>query len=226
MPQKLVMSFDTPPTETPPRADVAVIAPIDPSTARPRNSGGAVAAVWSRICAVFLRLTRWRIEGDWPPDRKLVVIAAPHTSNMDGVYMLAAAGYFRVKLRWMGKKELTQGPLGGFIRWLGCVPIDRSANNDVVRQMAEEFGAREDLILAVPPEGTRAKTRGWKSGFYHIAREANVPLLLSVLDYGTRTMRLAALVSPSGDYEADFPLIREFYKDAKGLREGDFSVER
>ncbi len=220
------MSLDTPPPVLKAGATAPDIAPIDPATARPRNAGGAVAAVWSAFCGVFLRLAGWRIEGDWPPDRRLVVIAAPHTSNMDGVYMLAAAGYFRVKLRWMGKKELTEGPLGGFVSWLGCVPIDRSANNDIVRQMADEFAVREDLILAVPPEGTRAKTRAWKSGFYHIAREAGVPLLLSVLDYGTRTIRLAALVTPSGDYEADFPLIREFYKDARGLREGDFSVER
>ncbi|MFN3463109.1 MAG: 1-acyl-sn-glycerol-3-phosphate acyltransferase [Terricaulis sp.] len=166
------------------------------------------------------------MRGDWPALDKAVLVAAPHTSNWDGVNMLATAGFYRVKLRWMGKKSLTQGPFGWLIKWLGCVPIDRSGANDVVRAMADAFAAAPRLILAIPPEGTRSPTREWKTGFYHIARAANVPLILSVLDYSTKTASLAAIVMPSGDYEADLRVIQSYYANATGKHADKFTITR
>lgn len=194
----------------------AINIPINQATARPAPSTGWLADLARLICAAYLRLTGWRVCGDWPDLGKAVLVAAPHTSNWDGVNMLATAGFYRVKLRWMGKKSLTQGPFGWLIKWLGCVPIDRSAANDVVRAMADAFAAEERMILAVPPEGTRSAVREWKTGFYHIARAAGVPLILSVLDYGSKTVRLAAVITPSGNYEADLPIIQSHYANAVG----------
>ena len=145
-----------------------------------------------------------------------VLVAAPHTSNWNGINMLATAGYYRVKLRWMGKKSLTTGPFGWLIKWLGCVPIDRSAANDVVKTMADAFAAETTMVLAIPPEGTRSRVNEWKSGFYHIAVAASVPIVLSVLDYKRKTMSIAAVVHPSGDYDADLPVIRGYYADTVG----------
>lgn len=163
------------------------------------------------------------MQGDWPRDiRKMVLLAAPHTSNWDGINMLAAAGYYRVKLAWMGKKSLTTGPLGGVVKWLGCVPIDRSASHDVVAQMSEAFGGVDSLVLAIPPEGTRKYTDTWRTGFYHIAVAAKVPIVLSVLDYGTKTIRLAGIVHPTGDYDADLPLIQTSYAAAEGRAPENF----
>ena len=173
-------------------------------------------------CAAYLRLAGWKVRGDWPDLGKAVLVAAPHTSNWDGLNMLATAGFYRVKLRWMGKRALTRGPFGWLIKWLGCVPIDRSGANDAVRAMADAFAAEERMILAVPPEGTRSAVREWKTGFYHIARTAGVPLILSVLDYGSKTVSLAAIVRPSGDYEADLPVIQSHYANAVGLRPEKF----
>jgi 1-acyl-sn-glycerol-3-phosphate acyltransferase len=154
---------------------------------------------------------------------KAVLVAAPHTSNWDGLNMLAAAGHYRVKLRWMGKASLTRGPFGWLIRALGCVPIDRSQSNDVVRVMADAFGASERMLLAIPPEGTRSAVREWKSGFYHIAVAARVPILLTVLDYGTKRIRLVAVVHPSGDYEADLAVFRSQYAGAVGKNREKFA---
>ena len=151
-----------------------------------------------------------------------MLVAAPHTSNWDGLNMLAAAGYYRVKLRWMGKASLTRGPFGWLIKALGCVPIDRSQSNDVVRAMADAFGGSQRMLLAIPPEGTRSAVREWKSGFYHIAVAAGVPILLTVLDYGSRTVSLAAVVYPSGDYDADLAIIRGHYANAKGKNRSKF----
>lgn len=200
--------------------------PIDQATARPARATGLLAAVTRAVCTSYLQLAGWKVRGDWPSLDKAVLVAAPHTSNWDGINMLATAGFYRVKLRWMGKKSLTQGPFGGLIKWLGCVPIDRSAANDVVRSMAEAFAATQQMILAIPPEGTRSSVREWKTGFYHIARAAKVPLILSVLDYGTKTVSLAAVVHPSGDYDADLAIIQSYYANAAGKRRNQFAITR
>lgn len=192
------------------------------ATARPAPFRGVFSEAVRWLSAAYLRATGWTMQGDWPALDKMVLVAAPHTSNWDGINMLAAAGYYRVRLRWMGKKSLTQGPFGWIIRLLGCVPIDRSESHDVVKTMADRFAAEEQMVLAVPPEGTRSAARTWKSGFYHIAVAAGAPILVTVLDYGAKTMRLAALVSPSGDYDADLPLIREHYKNVVGKHPAKF----
>jgi len=202
--------------------NAARVEPIDQSSARPARFRGPFSEVVRWLGGGFLALAGWKIRGSFPALDKAVLIAAPHTSNWDGIYMLATAAYFRVKLRWMGKKSLTTGPFGGIVKWLGCVPIDRSAANDVVKSMSDAFASEARMILAIPPEGTRSATREWKTGFYHIARAAGVPLILSVLDYGTKTISLAAVVHPSGDYDTDLPIIRGFYANAKGKHRDKF----
>ena len=181
--------------------------------------------IWRQVSALLLTIGGWKVEGDWPDADKAVLVAAPHTSNWDGLWMLAAAGYYRVKLRWMGKRSLVKPPFGWFVKWLGCVPVDRKAAADMVEQMSDAFSQSDRLILAVAPEGTRSATLQWKSGFYRIATGAGVPLLITVLDYGTRTIRIRGLFKPSGDYERDLPLIQAYYADARGLHEDKFTVE-
>ena len=161
--------------------------------------------------------------GTWPDEPKLVLVAAPHTSNWDGINMLAAAGYFRASIQWMGKKELTTGPFGGIVKWLGCVPIDRASANDVVAQMTQAFSERSTLILAVPPEGTRSKTKKWKTGFYHIAHAAKVPIMMTVLDYGTKSIRVSGVLKTSGDYDHDMMYVKPHYEGAKGKFDEKFT---
>lgn len=197
---------------------------LSPESAKPAWFRGMFSELVRWISAAYLKLAGWTIHGDWPAIEKVVLVAAPHTSNWDGINMLAAAGYYRVRLRWMGKKSLTQGPFGWVIRWLGCVPIDRSASNDVVSAMAQAFAASADMVLAIPPEGTRSAVREWKSGFYHIAVAAGVPIVLSVLDYGKKQVRLAAIIYPSGNYEADLPVIQAHYADAVGKHPAKFAI--
>lgn len=179
-----------------------------------------------RALLAFYRSRGWTAQGTPPADRRFVLIAAPHTSNWDGINMLATAGFYRVSLKWMGKQELTAGPLGGIVRWLGCVPVDRKGGTDLVAQMAAAFAAVPRMVLAIPPEGTRAAVNEWKTGFYHIALAAGAPLVISVLDYGTRTIRISGSLVPSGDYTADLALIKSHYDGATGLRGGKFLLER
>jgi len=193
-------------------------------TAEPRPFRGILFELYRWICISFLKLGRWKIEGDWPPERKFVLIAAPHTANLDGILMLAAAGYFRVRVRWMGKKSLTTGPLGWLVKFAGCIPIDRSSKNDVVEQMRRAFDQATDLFVLIPPEGTRSRTEVWKSGFYHIANNAGVPIVMGVLNYGTRTIRISGILQPTGDYEQDLAVIKQHYVDAVAKYPENFSL--
>tara|TARA_R110002124_G_scaffold253204_2_gene418600 strand:+ start:304 stop:855 length:552 start_codon:yes stop_codon:yes gene_type:complete len=163
-----------------------------------------------------LTLSGWTVRGEWPELDKAVAIVAPHTSNWDGPILLAAAGYLRVKPKWLGKASLANGPFGGLLRWLGCIPIDRSAGGDVVRTVSEAFAAHDRMILGLAPEGTRSLTPEWKSGFYRMACAAGVPIILGVIDYRTRTVSLAAVIHPTGDYAVDLVRIQSHYRDAVG----------
>jgi 1-acyl-sn-glycerol-3-phosphate acyltransferase len=125
--------------------------------------------------------------------------------------MLACGFLLRAKLFWMTKESVFRWPFGGFLRWLGGIPIDRSQANGMVGQCIETFARHDRLILAVPPEGTRKKVRAWKTGFYHIAVGANVPIALGYLDYGRRRGGVARLFQPTGDFAADIVEIQAFY---------------
>ena len=196
----------------------------DLSTARPLPSRGFGMEIWHWLGSGFLALGGWQVAGDWPDDAKMVITAGPHTSNWDGIWMIAAAARWRARLRYMGKKSLTQGPLGGIVKWTGCIPIDRSKSNDVVAAMKEAFAAEASLNLAIPPEGTREAVKKWKSGFYHIAVGAGVPITFAVMDYATKTVSLPATLWPSGDYAADLKIIQSYYAGATAKYPQNFSM--
>jgi 1-acyl-sn-glycerol-3-phosphate acyltransferase len=181
---------------------------------------GPYRGVWSEcirgLCWLFLKATGWHVATDWPDVPKSVIVSAPHTSNFDGLVMLAMAGWYRQKLSWMGKASLVRGPFGGLVRRAGCVPVDRSKSADIVSLMKDAFESADTLHLAVSPEGTRDANPVWKTGFWHIARSAGVPLFSAVLDYGTKEMRLEGPVMPSNDIAADMAVIVSHYRGAKG----------
>jgi 1-acyl-sn-glycerol-3-phosphate acyltransferase len=197
---------------------------FDRTTSRPWAYRGPFTQLWRWICLGILKISGWTLEGDWPPYPKGVFICAPHTSNWDGIWMLVAAGAWRFRIRYMGKKSLTEGPFGWLVRWSGCIPVDRSKSNDLVAQMAKAFAAEDVLLLGIPPEGTRGKVERWKSGFYYIALGAGVPLLFAVLDYGTRKIRISGALWPTGDYAKDFEIIRTHYEGAVGKVPEDFTL--
>lgn len=193
---------------------------------KPGPYRGIGSEIFRGVCWLFLKATGWHVASDWPGVRKSVVVAAPHTSNLDGLVMLAIAGWYREKLSWMGKASLARGPLGGIMRRAGCVPVDRTKSSDVVSQMKDAFGAAEHLHLAVSPEGTREATRDWKSGFWHIARSADVPLLIAVLDYGAHEMRFEGPMQAGDSFEDDMAVILSHYRDVKGRYPERFCLPR
>ncbi len=159
----------------------------------------------------FLKAYRWRVDGGVPNVPKAVVIAAPHTSNWDLPLAIATSWALGFDFRWMGKHTLFRFPFGGVMRSLGGIPVNRSANHNAVDAAIELLGQREKLMLLIQPEGTRGRAKRWRTGFYDTAVGAQVPIVLCFLDFRTRSSGLGPIMHPTGDIDADFIRIREFY---------------
>jgi len=180
------------------------------------NRRREVSSFSSWLARFVMRAMGWRIAGEPPDMPKYVLIAAPHTSNWDFMIMLALDFAFKIRCVWMGKDSIFRGHLGPFYRRMGGIPIDRSSRSNVVEQAVRAFQHNERMVLAIPPEGTRKRTDRWKTGFYYIALEANVPLVFGFIDFEHKTAGFGPTLMPSGDIEADVAIIQDFYKDIKG----------
>ncbi len=174
-----------------------------------------------------LRLQGWQVQGSLPPEAtKAVLIAAPHTSNWDLPYTLMVAFCLRLRIHWLGKASLFRGVFGPVMRWLGGIPVDRSKSNNLVAAAAAVIvAAQGSLQLVIPPEGTRGKTRHWKTGFYFIALQAQVPIVLAYMDYSRKVSGLGPVFVPTGDVEKDMAEIKRFYAGIRGRNEDQFSAQ-
>ncbi len=174
--------------------------------------------LWRAIGRTYLRLSGWRIEGTFPAGPKYVVIVAPHTSNWD--FTLGVAVVFAIELRvsWLGKHRLFKPPFVKFLRWMGGIPVDRSASHGVVGECVRAFEEAPALMLALAPEGTRKGVSQWKTGFYLIAMKAGVPIMPVGFDFQEHVVRLMPMFHPSGDLEQDLPLIKALFSDVRGCR--------
>ncbi len=178
------------------------------------------------LARLILRLCGWRLVGAPPATRHYVVIAAPHTSNWDFPLTLLMAWAAGMDIRWLGKHTLFRGPMGPIMRALGGVPVRRHLQEDRVAATARTFAETEALALLIPPEGTRSLTEHWRSGFYHIARSAGVPLVPTALDYGRKCGEIGEAFVPSSDVRADMDRLRAFYAGREGLYPEKFGPVR
>lgn len=176
-------------------------------------AGGPIRRAFGRL---ILRLLGWRFRGEIPDLRKFVIIVAPHTSNWDFVVGFAAKLVLSLGATYLGKDSLFRGPFGWFFRGTGGIPVDRSNSQRIVEQVVAEFARRERMVLALAPEGTRKKVAEWRTGFWHIARGAGVPILLVAFDFGRREIRIGPLVTTTPDLAADMARIRAHYADVRG----------
>ena len=154
----------------------------------------------------------WSISGTLPPDRKFVIMGASRTSNWDFLVFLGAVHAVGRQIRFIGKHSLFRWPLGGFMRALGGVPVDRGSRHDLVSQIVDQFQAHDDFILVVAPEGTRSFTTQWKSGFYQIALKAGVPIVAAGPDYPSKRGVFGPVIRPTGDYQADIRPALAFFR--------------
>lgn len=180
-------------------------------------SSRTLARVKARLSRATLALAGWAYEGAIPPEKKYVALAVPHTSNWDALLLIMLLRSIGLQMEWMLKDAWMKGPLRPAMRSLGAVGIDRSRAHNVVDQMVAEFRSRDAFVLGIPPEGTRSRAEYWKSGFYHIALGANVPVVPGYLDFGRKRAGLGPAIAMTGNAKTDMDAIRAFYamKDPK-----------
>lgn len=168
---------------------------------------------------------RWQVKGTVYNAPKLVMVLAPHTSTCDFLVGLASMLAVGFRSSWLIAAKHTWWPLGIFMRRLGGIPVHRSAPHDVVSQMVKTFNDNDKLLFALSPEGTRKKVTKWKTGFWHIASDAGVPIQLISFDYARRITECGPVIETSNNIEADMKLIQNYYKGVQAKYPSKFDGE-
>ncbi|PKG55117.1 acyltransferase [Shewanella sp. Choline-02u-19] len=164
----------------------------------------------------LLKASGWKISGALPTDHQYIAIVGPHTSNWDFVIGLVARGAMGAKVNFLGKHQLFIPPWGWFFRAMGGTPVDRRKNNNLVDAVVEIFNSNANFSLALAPEGTRSPVARWKTGFYHIASKAQVPIVTVGLDFGSKTVVIPEGKDTTDDIQQDMDNIIAFYRSIKG----------
>jgi len=169
---------------------------------------------------LFIRAIGWRIVGEVPAEKKLVFVAAPHTSNWDFPIFMSIVCHFGLRVRFLGKHSLFTGLFGWIFYYLGGIPVDRTGTDaaDIVDQAVDIFDQHDALILGIAPEGTRTKVEKWKTGFYRIAVGAGAPIGLAFVNAANKTVGIDRVFYPTGDMAADMATIQSFYADKQGIK--------
>lgn len=190
---------------------------VPPPPPNAPRSGGAFSRWLGRT---VLRLGGWTIVGEFPDEPRLVLLAAPHSSAWDAVWGLAAKLAMGVDIAFLAKAELFRGPLGWLLRTFGGIPVDRTKAHGAVEQAAASIRKAERMWFVLAPEGTRKRVEHWKSGFWHIARNAGVPVFCAWFHYPDRTIGLGQLFEMTGHLDTDMATIRDYYRPFIGKHRG------
>ena len=172
--------------------------------------------MWAAIARWILRISGWTMVGEIPLKKKAVFIAAPHTSNWDGVWALVYKVAKELDIHWFAKESLFWFPLGNLLRLLGGIPLDRQRAGSAVDHAVRMFRDSDEFYFGLAPEGTRSRSDYWKTGFYRIAEAADVPIVLGFLDYGSKRVGIGPVVELSGDRETDLAILRDYYDGIEG----------
>lgn len=166
-----------------------------------------------KIGSALLKAVGWRTVGEIPNIPQAVVLALPHTSNVDGIYAIPSLFALDLKISIMGKHTLFKVPVfAQLLKWIGVIPIDRGNKGSVLQASIDKFKTGKPLFLGLAPEGTRQYTKDWKTGFYYLALGAGVPILPVAMDYKTKEIRFMSPVYPTGDIDVDLPKIYAQYR--------------
>jgi 1-acyl-sn-glycerol-3-phosphate acyltransferase len=170
-----------------------------------------------RVGLLGLKLLGWKRTGNTPPIPKFVAVVAPHTANGDFLPFLLLCWSHGLRPHFIGKHTLFKWPIGILMRWCGGIPVNRSSSKDLVSQIVDVLNENERLVLGIAPEGTRKYVDHWKSGFYHMAHNAGVPIIFGAIDAPGRELNVSDPFYTTGNIDADMAAIAEHFSRFRGI---------
>ncbi len=178
------------------------------------------------ISIIILKLIGWKVIGALPKGfHKFIMIEAPHTSNLDFIIGRLAFYKLGIQTKFLIKQELFKFPIGGILKAMGGIPVNRGKKNNMIDYVADLFKKSDELAVVITPEGTRKYNAHWKKGFYHIAEKANVPVICGFIDYAKKEGGIGPIIYPAaGNFEKDFALIEDFYRDKTACHPENYNL--
>ena len=183
----------------------------------PERLRGNRSQILRKIGRFGINISGWTVKGQVPDEERIVIIAAPHTSNWDFILAMLAIFGLNIKLRWLGKHSIFKPGFKFFFEWLGGIPVYRDNPSTLIENVVDIVKKEKSIVIAMTPEGTRKKVKRWKTGFLRIAKQTKSKILLISIDAPTRSIEIGKIFNPSGDSEKDLEFIQKYYSSFRGI---------
>ena len=183
----------------------------------PERLRGKRSILLRKIARFGINISGWTIKGMVPDEERIVIIAAPHTSNWDFVLAMLAIFGLNIKLRWLGKHSIFKPGFKNFFKWLGGIPVYRDNPSNLIDNVVKIVKREKSIVIAMTPEGTRKKVKRWKTGFLRIAKQTNSKILLISIDAPTKSIEIGKIFNPTGNSEDDLAFIQKYYSSFRGI---------
>lgn len=183
----------------------------------PERLRGSRSQILRKIGRFGINISGWTIKGNVPDEERIVLIAAPHTSNWDFVLAMLAIFGLNIKLRWLGKHSIFKPGFKNFFEWLGGIPVYRDNPSTLIESIVDIVKKEKSIVIAMTPEGTRKKVKRWKTGFLRIAKQTQSKILLISIDATTKSIEIGKIFNPTGDNEEDLAFIQKYYSSFRGI---------
>jgi len=183
----------------------------------PERLRGKRSILLRKIARFGINISGWTIKGMVPDEERIVIIAAPHTSNWDFVLAMLAIFGLNIKLRWLGKHSIFKPGFKNFFKWLGGIPVYRDNPSNLIDNVVKIVKREKSIVIAMTPEGTRKKVKRWKTGFLRIAKQTHSKILLISIDAPTKSIEIGKIFNPTGNSEDDLAFIQKYYSSFRGI---------
>ena len=183
----------------------------------PERLRGKRSILLRKIARFGINISGWTIKGMVPDEERIVIIAAPHTSNWDFVLAMLAIFGLNIKLRWLGKHSIFKPGFKIFFKWLGGIPVYRDNPSNLIENVVKIVKKEKSIVIAMTPEGTRKRVKRWKTGFLRIAKQTHSKILLISIDAPTKSIEIGKIFNPTGNSEDDLAFIQKYYSSFRGI---------
>ena len=183
----------------------------------PERLRGSRSKILRKIARFGINISGWTIKGKVPDEERIVIIAAPHTSNWDFILAMLAIFGLNIKVRWLGKHSIFKPGFKKFFEWLGGIPVYRDNPSSLIENVINIVKKERSIVIAMTPEGTRKKVKRWKTGFLRIAKQTHSKILLISIDAPTKSIEIGNIFNPTGNSEEDLAYIQKYYSTFRGI---------